>query len=54
MLRMAGFITFTFSVRVCVCVCVCLWTRYLKKYSTNQLPVWGEPSLSPKEETIRF
>ncbi len=28
-----------------VCVRVCLWTRYLKKYLTNQLNFWWEPSL---------
>ncbi len=39
---------------VCVCLCVCLWTRYLKKYWTNKLHFWWEPSLWPREETIRF
>ena len=45
---------FAYFVCVCACLCVCLWTRYLKKYLNNQIHFWWEPSLWPREETIRL
>ncbi len=48
----AGFISMLMC--VCVSVCVCLLTRYPKNYLTNQLHIWGEPSLWLRDEVIRF
>ncbi len=37
-----------------VCVCVCVLTIYLKNYLTNQLHLWWEASLWPRDEVVRF
>ena len=39
---------------LCICLRVCLWTRYLKKYLTNQLHFGGSLPCVPGRKTFDF